>query len=118
MELERAGSVETADNKDNSQTLSAVSQRSVELKIIPKIVTESKKDLKLKLSQRLEKCSIEDVERITRQDVKSPKSPRTPMSPKSPLSNSSKLKKNNFFYYPHQSNVQVTMTSFSFRQQI
>lgn len=90
MELERSGAVEIVDNKDNPQTLSAVSQRSVDIKIIPTIVTETKKDLKLKLSQRLEKCSIDDDEKIARPDIKSPKSPRTPMSPKSPLSNSSK----------------------------
>lgn len=90
MELERSGAVEIVD-KDSSQTLSAVSQRSVDIKIIPTIVTETKKDLKLKLGQRLEKCSIDDDEKTSRPDIKSPKSPRTPMSPKSPLSNSSKL---------------------------
>ncbi|KAG4065750.1 hypothetical protein HA402_012428 [Bradysia odoriphaga] len=89
MELERSGAVEIVD-KDSTQTLSAVSQRSVDIKIIPTIVTENKKDLKLRLSQRLEKCSIEDDEKTSRPDIKSPKSPRTPMSPKSPLSNSSR----------------------------
>lgn len=90
MELERAGAVEIVDNKDSSQTLSAVSQRSVDIKIIPTIVTETKKDLKLKLSQRLEKGSVEEDEKSSKPNIKSPKSPRTPMSPKSPLSNSSK----------------------------
>lgn len=89
MELERSGAVDVVDN-DNAPTLSAVSQRSVDIKIIPTIVTETKKDLKLRLSQRLEKCSIDDDEKMSRSDIKSPKSPRTPMSPKSPLSNSSK----------------------------
>lgn len=87
MELERSDAIE---NKDCSQTPSAVSQRSVDIKIIPTIVTETKKDLKLKLSQRLEKGSVEEDEKTPRSDIKSPKSPRTPMSPKSPLSNSSK----------------------------
>lgn len=90
MELERSGAVDIVDNKDSSQTLSAVSQRSVDIKIIPTIQTETKKDLKLKLSQRLEKGSVEEDEKTTRSDLRSPKSPRTPMSPKSPLSNSSK----------------------------
>lgn len=90
MELERSGAVEIVDNEDSSQTLSAVSQRSVDIKIIPSIVTETKKDLKLKLSQRLEKGSVEEDEKTCRSDIKSPKSPRTPMSPKSPISNSSK----------------------------
>lgn len=93
MELERSGAVEIVDNKDSPQTLSAVSQRSVDIKIIPTIVTETKKDLKLKLGQRLEKGSVEEDEKSCRSDMKSPKSPRTPrtpMSPKSPLSNSSK----------------------------
>lgn len=92
MELERAGAVETVDNKDSAQTLSAVSQRSVDIKIIPTIVAtdNTKKDLKLKLSQRLEKCSIDNDEKKSLSDIKSPKSPRTPMSPKSPLCNSSR----------------------------
>lgn len=88
MELERKGAVETIDNMDSSQTQSAVSQRSVDIQIIPAVV-ETKKDLKLKLGQRLEKGSIEEDEKTTRISLKSPKSPRTPMSPKSPLSNSS-----------------------------
>lgn len=94
MELERKGAVETIDNIDiaNSQTLSAVSQRSIDVQIIPTIVTESKKDLKLKLGQRLEKGSVEEDEKTIRKDIKSPKSQRTPMSPKSPLSNSSEYK--------------------------
>lgn len=86
MELERKGAVETIDNIDSSQTLSAVSQRSVEVKIIPTIVKESKKDFKLKIGQRLEKGSVEEDEKTIRKDIKSPKSPRTPMSPQSPLS--------------------------------
>lgn len=92
MELERSGADEIVDSKDSPQTLSAVSQRCVDINIIPTIVTEAKKDLKLKLSQRLEKGSVEEDEKTSRLDMKSPKSPITPMSPKSPLSNSSKLK--------------------------
>lgn len=89
MEVERKGAIETIDHHDSAQTLSAISQRSVDIQIIPTIVTETKKDLKLKLSQRLEKGSIEEDEKSVRIDLKSPKSPRTPLSPRSPLSNSS-----------------------------
>jgi len=89
MELERKGAVETIDD-NSSQTQSAVSQRAVDIQIIPSIVTETKKDFKLKFSQRLEKGSVEGDEKGIRIDLKSPKTPRTPMSPKSPLSNSSR----------------------------